>query len=162
MARLTFALLLPALAIFVGAAPIPSSNAKNEANIVFVDSFPADLSTGYLGTMREAAEDAETDQLNPQIDVATGADGTSMYFQPPPVYITHTSSADALQVGKIKNKVLKLTGEVQQLKIKIAIANAAGEDTSDLESSLADERTKLTTNIATDVKSKCVASKGVA
>jgi hypothetical protein len=29
-------------------------------------------------------------------------------------------SADALQVGKIKNKVLKLTGEVQALQIEVS------------------------------------------
>jgi hypothetical protein len=70
--------------------------------------------------------------------------------------------ADALQVGKIKNKVLKLTGEVQQIKIKIAQAAAAGKDTTDLEASLTEEQTKLTNNIATDVKSKGQASQGVA
>lgn len=48
--------------------------------------------------------------------------------------------ADALQVGKIKNKVLKLTGEVQGINIKIAQAKAKGEDTSDLEDSLAAEQ----------------------
>jgi hypothetical protein len=47
--------------------------------------------------------------------------------------------AAALQVGKIKNKVLKLTGEVQQIKIKIAQAAAAGESTASLETSLATE-----------------------
>ena len=72
--------------------------------------------------MRKAAEAAETDEFNPAIDAATGAD------------------ADALQVGKIKNKVLKLTGEVQDINIKIAQAKAKGEDTSDLESSLATEQ----------------------
>ncbi|KAJ7301920.1 hypothetical protein DFH08DRAFT_759904 [Mycena albidolilacea] len=164
------ALLVPALAVL--AAPLPSKraafsfalqsydqfqisdgvagNAEAEANAVFVDPFPADLTTvdatslDNLGTMREAAEDAETDQFNPQIAAASGA------------------AADALQVGKIKNKVLKLTGEVQQIKIKIAQAAAAGTDTTDLEASLKEEQTKLTTNIATDVKSKGQASQGVA
>lgn len=51
-------------------------------------------------SMRKLAEAAETDQFNPAIDAATGAD------------------ADALSNGKIKNKVLKLTGEVQAIKIK--------------------------------------------
>ena len=72
--------------------------------------------------MREAAEDAETDQFNPAIKAASG------------------DEADALQNGKIKNKVLKLTGEVQDINIKIAQAKAKGEDTSDLESSLATEQ----------------------
>ena len=52
-------------------------------------------------TMREAAEAAETEQFNPAIDAASGAE------------------ADALQNGKIKNKVLKLTGEVQALNIQV-------------------------------------------
>lgn len=52
-------------------------------------------------TMRKAAEAAETDQFNSLIKSASGAD------------------ADALQAGKIKNKVLKLTGEVQALNIKV-------------------------------------------
>jgi hypothetical protein len=50
--------------------------------------------------MREAAESAETDEFDPQIDAATG------------------TLADELQVGKIKNKVLKLTGEVQGINIQ--------------------------------------------
>ena len=51
--------------------------------------------------MREAAESAETDQFDPQIDAASGAEAT------------------ALQNGKIKNKVLKLTGEIQALNIQV-------------------------------------------
>ena len=90
------------------------------------------------------------------------------------------ADADALQVGKIKNKVLKLTGEVQVLNIKvwdihsfflqvyikkkqlqIAQAKANGEDTSSLESDLQDEQTKLTTDIQTDQGSAGQASKGI-
>jgi len=169
MRFILLALLVPALAVF--AAPVPSKrafsfalqdysqfqisdgvagDAEAQANAVFVDPFPADLTTvdatslANLGTMREAAESAETDDFDPQIAAASGA------------------TAAALQVGKIKNKVLKLTGEVQQIKIKIAQATAAGSDTSDLESSLTAEQTKLTTNIALDVKSKGAASQGVA
>ncbi len=56
-----------------------------------------------IETMRQAAEAAETDDFNPAIDAASG------------------DAADALQVGKIKNKVLKLTGEVQVLNIKVSI-----------------------------------------
>ena len=54
-----------------------------------------------MNTMREAAESAETDDFNPAIDAASG------------------SAATALQNGKIKNKVLKLTGEVQGINIKV-------------------------------------------
>jgi hypothetical protein len=56
-----------------------------------------------LNTMREAAESAETDEFNPQIAAASGADQT------------------ALQNGKIKNKVLKLAGEVQVINIKARV-----------------------------------------
>lgn len=115
--------------------------AAAEANAVFVDPFDGvDLATvdsqtlDDMQTMREAAESAETADFNPAIAAASGA------------------AADALQVGKIKNKVLKLTGEVQVLNIKIAQAQASGDDTSDLEDSLTEEQTKLNTNIATDVK----------
>ncbi|KAH8115851.1 hypothetical protein DFH11DRAFT_1701836 [Phellopilus nigrolimitatus] len=126
-------------------------NAAAEANAVFVDPFAnTDLSTvssdvlNALDAMAKAAESAETADFDPAISAASGAD------------------AAALQVGKIKNKVLKLTGEVQVLNVKIAQAQAAGKSTSDLESSLATEQTKLTTDIATDKASAGQASKGVA
>lgn len=79
------------------------------------------------------------------------------------------------------NKVLKLTGEVQALQIKvrlercvdliemadeasiqIAQGKATGKDTSASEKSLVVEQKKLTTNIATDTKNAGQASKGVA
>jgi len=125
-------------------------NAEAGANAVFVDPFNGvDLATvssadlANVQTMREAAEAAETDQFDPQIDAASGAD------------------ADALSVGKIKNKVLKLTGEVQGLNIKLAQQQAAGEDTSDTESSIQEEQTKLTTNIKLDQANAGETSKGV-
>jgi hypothetical protein len=73
-------------------------------------------------TMREAAEDAETEQFNSQIKAATGAAGTFFFS-----FVTEAGidaefdwvAATALQNGKIKNKVLKLTGEVQALNIKV-------------------------------------------
>lgn len=109
-----------------------------------------------MQTMREAAESAETDDFNPAIAAASGAAGDHTghsFEQLTEVVIL----ADALQVGKIKNKVLKLTGEVQVLNIKvsfrlyfvhaslwramqIAQAQASGDDTSDLEDSLAEEQ----------------------
>jgi len=123
-----------------------AGKAEAEANAVFVDPFNgvalADISDAdltSLATMRSAAEDAETD-FNTAIAAATGA------------------TADALQVGKIKNKVLKLTGLTFIDKIKIAKAQAAGTDTTKLEADLAGEQTKLTNNIATDVKSAGAAS----
>ncbi|KAI0683294.1 hypothetical protein BC835DRAFT_1395938 [Cytidiella melzeri] len=125
-------------------------NAEAQANAVFVDPFSGqDLATISSATlqaiqnMREAAETAETAQFNPAIDAASGA------------------AADALQVGKIKNKVLKLTGEVQGINIEIAQATAAGKDTSSLETSLKAEQTKLNNNIALDKANAGDASKGV-
>jgi len=125
--------------------------AQSEANAVFVDPFAGvDLATvsstdlSNVQTMREAAESAETDQFNPQIDAASG------------------DEQDALEVGKIKNKVLKLTGEVQALNIKLAQQKAKGEDTSDTESSIQEEQTKLTTNIKLDQANAGKTSQGVA
>lgn len=46
--------------------------------------------------------------------------------------------------------------------MKIAQAKAKGDDTSDLESDLADEQKKLSTNIATDKSNAGKPSKGVA
>ncbi|THG95556.1 hypothetical protein EW026_g6117 [Hermanssonia centrifuga] len=177
MVRLTaaLALIIPALISLTGAAPVPSvgsvvkraafelqdyadfqisdgktGTAQAEAAAIFLDPFDGvDLATvdddtqNAIQSMREAAEDAETDQFNPAIADASGA------------------AATALQNGKIKNKVLKLTGEVQVLNIKIAKANASGDDTSDLEDQLSTETKKLNTNIATDVKNAGQVSKGV-
>ncbi|KAL0581828.1 hypothetical protein V5O48_000196 [Marasmius crinis-equi] len=102
----------------------------------------ADLTA--LKNMREAAEDAETSLFNPAIDAASGAE------------------ADALQTGKIQNKVLKLTCFKQVHQIDIAQATAAGKSTTDLEAKLADTEKKLATNIATDKKNAGKTSKGVA
>ncbi|KAH9847839.1 hypothetical protein C2E23DRAFT_897857 [Lenzites betulinus] len=127
-----------------------AGNAQAQANAVFVDPFDGvDLATvdsatlDAVQTMREAAEAAETDQFNPAIAAASGTE------------------ADELSAGKIKNKVLKLTGEVQALNIQLAQAKAAGKDTSSITSKIAAEQKKLTTNIATDVKSAGQPSKGV-
>lgn len=72
-----------------------------------------------MSTMREAAEKAETDQFNPAIEAASGAEGTlGSLFD---IILSHIllPQAEALQVGKIKNKVLKLTGLSQILKIQV-------------------------------------------
>jgi len=129
----------------------PGGTALAEANAVFVDPFSGqDLATvsstdlDAIQTMREAAESAETDDFDPQIAAATGA------------------AADALSVGKTKNKVLKLVAEVQGINIKIAQGKAAGTDTSADEASLAAEQTKLTTNINLDKANAGKTSKGVA
>lgn len=177
MVRLSLAsfLLLPALASFVAAAPVPTSaglskrafqlldyadfqisdgtagDAQAQANAVFVDPFDGvDLATvddqtaDDIETMRKAAESAETDDFNPAIEAASG------------------DEADALQNGKIKNKVLKLTAEVQGLNIKLAKAQAAGQSTSSIQKKIDAEQKKLDTNVATDKKNAGQASKGVA
>ncbi|KAK5087748.1 hypothetical protein LTR70_006849 [Exophiala xenobiotica] len=94
----------------------------------------ADLST--LQTERETAEAAETDAFNPAVDAASGA------------------AATALQNGKIKNKVLKLTFEVTALQVQ----QAQGKDTAD---KIAEEQKKLDTNIALDEKAAGQASRTV-
>lgn len=148
-----------------------TGNAAAEANAVFVDPFAGvDLATlddsvaDNIETMRQAAESAETDDFNPAIAAASGDAGTS-FVLPIGIIKTLTSPrvlATALQNGKIKNKVLKLTAEVQGLQIKLAKAQAAGSDTSSIESKIAAEQKKLTTNIATDTKNAGEASQGVA
>jgi len=124
-----------------------AGTAKAEADAVFVTPFAGrDLATvtadelDAVNTMREAAEAAETDLFNPQIAAATG------------------DAATALQNGKIKNKVLKLTGEVQAIAIKIAQSTAAGKSTTSDTASKAAEQKKLDTNIALDTKAAGQAS----
>jgi hypothetical protein len=79
---------------------------------VFIDMFTdVDLKTvpsatlSSMSNMRSAAEDAEADFLT-AIDAAGGAS---------------TTKGAALQVGLIKNKVLKLTGLLQIDTIKVSI-----------------------------------------
>jgi len=92
----------------------------------------SDADAAAIEAMREDAENAETDDFNPQIDAASGDQKTQ------------------LQTGKIKNKVLKLTLETFGLQIKLAKEQAAGSDTSDTQSQLDEENTKLQNNIKTD------------
>ncbi|KAJ9265214.1 hypothetical protein DTO195F2_1826 [Paecilomyces variotii] len=107
-----------------------AGNAEAEAKAVFPT--PSDLASvssddlDTLKTERETAEDAETDGFDPAIDDATD-----------------DATKTALQNGKIKNKVLKLTGEVLALKI----AQAQGDENAD---KIAEEQEKLDTNIQLD------------
>jgi len=116
----------------------PAGTAEQEAAAILDPFNGVDLASvsqadlDAVSTMRVEAENAETELYNPQIAAASGA------------------TAKGLQVGKIKNKVLKLTLEVFGIKAKIAQAQAAGKDTSADESSLTAETTKLNNNIATD------------
>jgi len=118
-------------------------NAQAQANAVFSDNFAGvDLATvsaddlDAINTMAKAAVDAE-DTFNTAIDAASGAD------------------ADALNVGKIKNKVLKLSGEVLALQIKQAQGDASAAD------DLATEQTKLTKDVGVDVQNAGKPSKSV-
>ncbi|PVF93079.1 hypothetical protein CPB86DRAFT_133889 [Serendipita vermifera] len=128
-----------------------AGTAEEEAAAVFLAPFEGvDLATvsdedrDNVEAMRRLAEQAETQQFNPAIKAASGDEAT------------------ALQNGKIKNKVLKLTGILQVKKIDLAKAQASGDDTSEIEAKIEEEQTKLTKNIATDVKNAGQASKGVA
>ncbi|KAH7105227.1 hypothetical protein BKA62DRAFT_692123 [Auriculariales sp. MPI-PUGE-AT-0066] len=96
------------------------------------DASISDAEESALANMRAAAEDAETSLFNPQIAAASGAE------------------ADGLQVGKIKNKVLKLRLFQKLLQIRIAKSQAAGDDTSSDQAKLDDEVAKLNKNAATD------------
>ncbi|PBP22754.1 hypothetical protein BUE80_DR006385 [Diplocarpon rosae] len=115
-------------------------DAESKANALF-SRLPVDLSQvtandlEIIQGVHDAAEDAEVQGFNPAIAAASGTD------------------ADALSVGKIQNKVLKLTAEVLGIKIE----TAQGGDSSDL----AAEEAKLTKNIATDKASAGAASQSV-
>ncbi|ORY33150.1 hypothetical protein BCR39DRAFT_586707 [Naematelia encephala] len=120
-----------------------AGDARTQANAVFVDPFAGcDLSTvdatslSNIQTMREAAETAETARFDPAIDAASG------------------DTATALQNGKIKNKVLKLTGEIQALSIQLA----QGKNTqSDIDA----EQTKLDSNVKLDTAAAGQSSQGI-
>lgn len=81
----------------------------------------------FLGSVNDIGNDAEVGAFNPAILAATGDEKV------------------ALQNGKIKNKVLKLTATSLELQIRAA----QGEDTSAV---LATETKKLNNNIALDEK----------
>ncbi|KAH6980819.1 hypothetical protein BKA56DRAFT_632533 [Ilyonectria sp. MPI-CAGE-AT-0026] len=108
-----------------------AGNAQQEAQQKLA-GLPSDLTTvekadlDFLNSVNQIANDAEDEAFNPAIDAASGED------------------ADALQRGKIKNKVLKLTATI----LKLQAQQAQGEDVAD---DLAKETTKLNNNIAQDV-----------
>ncbi|KAK2040042.1 hypothetical protein LZ31DRAFT_530557 [Colletotrichum somersetense] len=107
-----------------------AGNAKQEA-LQKLSGLPADLTQvskadlDFLNSVNQIANDAETDAFNPAIEAATG------------------SEADALQCGKIKNKVLKLTATV----LKLQAQQAQGDNVA---SKLATEQKKLDNNIKLD------------
>ncbi|KAF4949157.1 hypothetical protein FSARC_13575 [Fusarium sarcochroum] len=107
-----------------------AGNAQQEAQDK-LSGLPNDLSTveksdlDFLNSVNSIANDAEDEAFNPAIDAASGED------------------ADALQRGKIKNKVLKLTATI----LKLEAQQAQGEDVAD---KLDEENTKLQNNISQD------------
>ncbi|KAF5323247.1 hypothetical protein D9619_013502 [Psilocybe cf. subviscida] len=89
----------------------------------------ANVATGdikFLNSVNQIANDAETKAFNPAIEKASGAAKT------------------ALQNGKIKNKVLKLTATV----LKLQAQAAQGDDVAE---KLATEQKKLNKNIDLDI-----------
>ncbi|KAH7126452.1 small secreted protein [Dactylonectria estremocensis] len=115
-----------------------AGNAQAEANAKLA-GLPADLSTvekadlDFLNSVNQIANDAEDEAFNPAIDAASGEE------------------ADALQRGKIKNKVLKLTATI----LKLQAQQAQGEDVAD---DLDAENTKLQNNISQDEEAAGLAS----
>jgi len=115
-----------------------AGDAGTKANALFAKIDQTNLAAvskadlAIISGTHDAAENAEEKAFDPAIAKATGA------------------AKDALNVGKIQNKVLKLTAEVLTLKIKAAQGGSSGD--------LAAEQTKLTTNIATDKASAGKAS----
>ncbi|KAI1077117.1 hypothetical protein F5B20DRAFT_281965 [Whalleya microplaca] len=93
----------------------------------------SDADLAILKAARETAEAAETDAFNPAID---------------------GNDSDALQNGKIKNKVLKLYLETMALQIE----QAQGADN---QAKIDAEQKKLDTNVATDKKAAGQASQSV-
>jgi len=118
-----------------------AGTAEAEANALFTNidmNNLAAVSASDLDVIKgihDAAEDAETGAFNPAIAAASG------------------DAATALQNGKIKNKVLKLTAEV----LGIQVEAAQGGDSSDL----AAEQTKLANNIKLDTAAAGQASTAV-
>ncbi|KAI2605579.1 small secreted protein [Hypoxylon sp. NC1633] len=108
-----------------------AGNAEQEALAVFSALDQNDLASAdqddidFLNSVNSICNDAEEGAFNPAIDAASG------------------DAADALQRGKIKNKVLKLEAKVLQLKIQ----QAQGDDVA---ADLAEEQTKLNNNIQQD------------
>ncbi|TRX91592.1 hypothetical protein FHL15_007597 [Xylaria flabelliformis] len=108
-----------------------AGNAQNEAMAVFSALDLNDLANvdkddlDFLNSVNQICNDAEDEAFNPAIDAASGEE------------------ADALQRGKIKNKVLKLTASV----LKLQAQAAQGQDTS---AKLAEEQKKLDNNISQD------------
>ncbi|TFL03370.1 hypothetical protein BDV98DRAFT_591251 [Pterulicium gracile] len=124
-----------------------AGDALAKASAIFFDAFEGvdlvsvdDQTVKDIETMRSAANEAETELFNPAISAADAAGDDEL--------------ADALQRGKIANKVLKLAGNASKLRIQIAKAEAEGNTArvADLTPKLEDAETKMAKNAATDAK----------
>ncbi|XXH02938.1 hypothetical protein Hte_009328 [Hypoxylon texense] len=108
-----------------------AGNAEQEALAVFSALDMNDLASAdeddidFLKSVNSICNDAEDEAFNPAIDAASGEE------------------ADALQRGKIKNKVLKLEATI----LRLMIQQAQGEDVS---ADMATESKKLQNNIQQD------------
>ncbi|KAK1763495.1 hypothetical protein QBC33DRAFT_245962 [Phialemonium atrogriseum] len=108
-----------------------AGNAESEALSVFSALDLTDLASAdkadvdFLKSVNSICNDAETEVFNPAIKTATGEE------------------KDALQRGKIKNKVLKLEATM----IRLMIEQAQGKDVAD---KIAAEQKKLNNNISQD------------
>ncbi|KAI2616170.1 hypothetical protein GGS26DRAFT_452628 [Hypomontagnella submonticulosa] len=108
-----------------------AGNAENEALAVFSALDLNNLAAAdeddidFLKSVNSICNDAEKEAFNPAIEAASGEE------------------ADALQRGKIKNKVLKLEATI----LRLMIQQAQGEDVSD---EMATEQKKLDNNIKQD------------
>ncbi|TPX14690.1 uncharacterized protein E0L32_005085 [Thyridium curvatum] len=111
-----------------------------------VGNDPASISAADLAVLKAARQTAENAEsaFNDAISAAGG---------------TKSAAGAPLQVGKIRNKVLKL----RLFEMVVSAEQAAGRGgAAAAGAKLADIRKKLASNVATDTKSAGQASKGVA
>ncbi|RKF60596.1 putative small secreted protein [Golovinomyces cichoracearum] len=119
-----------------------AGKAEEEATALFKDINRDNLAATSeedlkrIKAVHDVAEDAEVEAFNPAVKSATGPD------------------AEAIQAGKIKNKVLKLEATVLGLQIE----EAKGKNVAD---KLAVEEKKLKKNISLDAEKAGQPSKGV-
>ncbi|KAI1502450.1 small secreted protein [Biscogniauxia marginata] len=108
-----------------------AGNGEQEALAVFSELDLNDLASAdegdieFLDSVNSICNDAEKEAFNPAIEAASGEE------------------ADALQRGKIKNKILKLEATM----IRLMIEQAQGQDVTD---EIATEQKKLDNNIQQD------------
>ncbi|RKF78173.1 putative small secreted protein [Golovinomyces cichoracearum] len=119
-----------------------AGKAEEEATALFKDINRNNLAATSeedlkrIKAVHDVAEDAEVEAFNPAVKSATGPD------------------AEAIQAGKIKNKVLKLEATVLALQIE----EAKGKNVAD---KLAVEEKKLKKNISLDIEKAGKPTKGV-